>query len=189
VNSIIALTRAFGFAARRHAGQRRKGSGAEPYVNHLAEVALLVAEATGGDDAALVTAALLHDTVEDTGTSSEELEREFGRDVASLVLEVTDDKSLAQERRKRLQIEQAASRSPRARLLKIADKTSNLRSVAATPPLGWSLERRRAYVQWARDVVDRCRGVSAALEASFDAAVVAAVSRIESDAPDQEVSS
>ncbi len=168
------FARAFDFAARKHARQRRKGAGAEPYVNHVAEVALLVAEATGGSDPSLVIAGLLHDTIEDTATSSQELERAFGAEVASLVLEVTDDKRLPQAERKRLQGQTAASKSERARLLKIADKTSNLRSVASGPPVGWSAERRREYVAWAREVVDQCRGVSPSLEAVFDLACAAA---------------
>jgi (p)ppGpp synthase/HD superfamily hydrolase len=170
VNPVLDIARAFDFAARRHSSQRRKGSAGEPYVNHLAEVARLVAEATGGADSALVVAALLHDTVEDTGTELGELTREFGPEVSSLVLEVTDDKSLPDERRKRLQVETAASKSVRARMLKIADKTSNLRSLAASPPSGWSARRIRDHVAWAREVVDRCRGVSPALEARFDEA-------------------
>lgn len=172
------LTRAFDFAARKHAGQRRKGSGQEPYINHLAEVAALVAEATGGLDPVVVLAAILHDTVEDTGTQPEEIERLFGAEVLSVVLEVTDDKSLPEARRKALQVESAAGKSARARLLKIADKTSNLRSLAHSPPRDWSGDRRRRYVAWAREVVDRCRGVSPALEAVFDAAWKEAAGRV-----------
>lgn len=171
---VLDFARAFDFAARKHAEQRRKGAGGEPYVNHLAEVALLLAEATGGGDPSLVIAGLLHDTIEDTGTTSEELEREFGVEVAALVREVTDDKRLPQAERKRLQVRTAATKSDRARLLKIADKTSNLRSVASSPPLGWSAERRREYVAWAREVVDQCRGLSASLERVFDLACAAA---------------
>ena len=144
------LARAFHFAALRHAHQRRKGDAAEPYLNHLAEVADLVAEATGGKDASLVAAALLHDVVEDTDTTLAEVAATFGEDVAGLVAEATDDKTLPKAERKRLQIVHAPSHSPRAKLLKLADKTSNLRNMATSPPAGWPPERRRDYVAWAR---------------------------------------
>jgi GTP diphosphokinase / guanosine-3',5'-bis(diphosphate) 3'-diphosphatase len=128
----------------------RKGARAEPYVNHLVEVARLLADATSGDDPALVAAGLLHDTLEDTCTTFEELEREFGADVAGLVQEVTDNKNLKKEERKRLQIETAGKKSPRARLIKIADKTSNLRSILSSPPTDWSTRRKREYFDWAK---------------------------------------
>ena len=168
------LAEAYLFAAERHARQRRKGDAGEPYINHLAEVAALVAEATAGRDPDLVIAALLHDTVEDTETSHDELVQRFGRDVADLVAEVTDDKSLPQAERKRLQVEHAPSRTPRAKVLKLADKTSNLRALAHSPPADWSLERRCDYIEWGRDVVAGLRGASPELEAKFDEAARAA---------------
>ncbi|HXW23337.1 MAG TPA: HD domain-containing protein, partial [Xanthobacteraceae bacterium] len=120
MNAVSLIVAAADFAARRHAGQRRKGVAGEPYVNHLLEVAALLAEATGGRDAELVAAALLHDTLEDTATEYEELAALFGRDIAALVAEVTDDKSLPKAERKRRQIESAPAASERAKLLKIA---------------------------------------------------------------------
>lgn len=168
------LARAFRFAAERHAGQRRKGAAGEPYVNHLTEVAELVAEATGGRDPQLVAAALLHDTVEDTDTTHAELVERFGADVAGLVAEVTDDKSLPKAERKRLQVAHAPSRSARAKILKLADKTSNLRALAASPPADWPPDRRRAYVEWGREVVAGLRGACPELERLFDEAAAAA---------------
>src|SRR5512143_171969 len=106
-SDIELLAKAWRVAAERHVHQRRKGESQEPYVNHLAEVADLVAEATGGGDARLVAAAVLHDTIEDTDLSREELASQFGEDVAGLVFEVTDDKSLSKQNRKRLQVEHA----------------------------------------------------------------------------------
>ena len=169
-SELVLVVRALEFAARKHAAQRRKGLTAEPYVNHLAEVARLLAEAGEGRDPALVAAGLLHDTLEDTATGAAELEREFGADILALVLEVTDDKSLPRQERKRLQVQTAGSKSARARMLKIADKTSNLRSLLNSPPVGWSRRRRLEYIRWAGQVVERCRGVNAALEAAFDQA-------------------
>jgi hypothetical protein len=137
----VEVARALDFAARKHRDQRRKGASAEPYINHPAEVARLVAEATGGRPLAVLLAALLHDTVEDTQTTLDELEREFGTDVAALVAEVTDDKRLPKAERKRLQVEHAGTRSSGAKLIKIADKTSNLRSLLESPPTDWDLQR------------------------------------------------
>lgn len=169
--AVVDLARAFDFAARKHRDQRRKGAAGEPYVNHPAEVARLLAEATRGEDPACVLAGLLHDTIEDTETTREELVREFGEEVAALVAEVTDDKSLPKAERKRLQVEKAPAKSPRAKRIKLADKTSNLRSIVTSPPADWSAQRKREYLEWAERVVAGCRGVDATLEAGFDAAL------------------
>lgn len=166
------VVQAADFAARRHAGQRRKGVTAEPYINHLVEVAALLAAATNGQDGELVAAGYLHDTLEDTQTEYEELDKIFGSDVAHLVAEVTDDKSLPSVERKRLQVETTPSKSVRARLLKVADKISNVRSLAISPPAGWGAERASEYVDWAERVVAGCRGLNETLERSFDAASV-----------------
>jgi (p)ppGpp synthase/HD superfamily hydrolase len=178
-SDVVAVARALDFAARQHSKQRRKGEAGEPYVNHLAEVARLVAEATGGKDTVAVLAALLHDAIEDTPTTREELEREFGREVADVVVEVTDDKSLPRVERKRLQVESAPRKSARAKLIKIADKTSNLRSIAGSPPVGWDLKRQREYFDWAARVVAGCRGVNASLEKWFDEAHAAGLEVLE----------
>ncbi|MDB5806831.1 MAG: metal dependent phosphohydrolase [Betaproteobacteria bacterium] len=161
------VTRAFDFACRAHAKQRRKGAGQEPYVNHLAEVADLVAQATGGSDPDLVIAALLHDTVEDQDVKREEIAALFGEDVARIVMEVTDDKTLEKDVRKRMQVEHAAHISKQARILKIADKTSNLRSIQYSPP-PWPESRKRRYFAWAQAVVSQARGVNPWIEAAFD---------------------
>ena len=170
VSDIVLLTRAMDFAARKHQEQRRKGEAKEPYINHLTEVASLVAEATDGHDVLAVLGAILHDTVEDTTTTPAELTATFGSDVASLVDEVTDDKTLEKMQRKLLQVQTAATKSRRAKLIKIADKTSNLRSLLQSPPPDWDATRRREYCEWAARVVGECRGVSPWLEARFDEA-------------------
>jgi len=169
-NPVLLFARALDFAARKHAHQRRKGELAEPYVNHLSDVARLLAEATMGADIAVVIAGLLHDTIEDTPTTFEELAQEFGQEVADLVAEVTDDKALPRAERKRLQVATAPHKSPRARMIKLADKTSNLHSMIASPPKDWSLERRREYIDWAEKVAAGCRGVNAYLEREFERA-------------------
>ena len=174
MDEILLLTRAFAFAAEKHSDQRRKGENAEPYVNHVAEVAHLLAVAVQGRDANLVAAGLLHDTLEDTETTWDELVATFNEDIADLVREVTDDKSLPKQERKRLQVEHAPSRTDRAKMLKLADKTSNLRGIAASPPAGWSTERRLDYIRWGRDVVAGLRGAHPWLEAQFDEAAATA---------------
>ena len=171
--SIVALTRAYHFAAARHVDQRRKGEAAEPYMNHLTEVAELVAEATAGKDPELVIAAVLHDTLEDTSTTAAELSHLFGPTVAGLVAEVTDDKALPKAARKELQIQHASTASRNAQIIKIADKIANLRSLAASPPADWDLTRIDGYGRWALQVVDQCRAAHARLAAQFDEALSA----------------
>jgi (p)ppGpp synthase/HD superfamily hydrolase len=147
-------------------------------INHLAEVADLVARATNGSDVDLVAAAVLHDTVEDTDTSFEEIATRFGQRVARLVAEVTDDKSLPWMERKRLQVVNAASASHGAKVIKLADKTSNLRAMALSPPRNWSDARRANYLDWSRQVVANCRGANRWLEDQFDAAANALEARV-----------
>jgi GTP diphosphokinase / guanosine-3',5'-bis(diphosphate) 3'-diphosphatase len=161
-------------AARWHVHQRRKGPAEEPYINHLLEVAMLVADATNGEDTNLVVSALLHDAIEDCEVPRELIAASFGEDVASLVLEVTDDKSLPKAVRKSDQIKTAATKSSRAKILKLADKTSNLRAVAASPPANWSVKRKKEYVDWSREVVSGLRGINQKLEDQFDQAAAAA---------------
>ena len=169
-NPMVTLARAYHFAAARHVHQRRKGEAAEPYMNHLTEVGELVAKATRGSDPEVIIAAVLHDTVEDTDATLEDLNAQFGERVASLVAEVTDDKSLPKQARKDLQIEHAAQASRGAQIIKLADKTSNLRSLATSPPKDWSKERISDYVNWAGRVVNACRGADRDLAAEFDKA-------------------
>jgi len=166
--------RALSFAAQRHRADTRKDSSRTPYVNHVIEVAACLACEGDVTDERLLTAALLHDTVEDTPTTLEELETAFGLEVADLVREMTDDKSLPKSRRKVLQIEHAPSASPGAKQIKIADKICNVRDVAANPAEGWSSERRSDYLDWAEKVVAGCRGVNLRLDRAFDAALARA---------------
>lgn len=170
MTGILLLSRAYAFAAERHVDQRRRGVRAEPYINHLAEVAALVSEATEGKDPNLAAAAILHDTIEDTSTTYAELVEFFNADVADLVAEVTDNKSLPKQTRKDLQVENAPRKSPRAQMIKIADKLSNLRSLASSPPAHWPEQRRREYLVWARQVVNGARGANPWLEQAFDKA-------------------
>lgn len=133
----------------------------------------MLANEAGIDDERVLVAAVLHDTIEDTETTEQELLRLFGKDVADIVMEVSDDKSLPKDERKRLQVEHAGSISRRAKLVKLADKICNVRDIARHPPADWPIERKRAYFDWAKSVVDRMRGVHPGLEAIFDAAYAA----------------
>jgi guanosine-3',5'-bis(diphosphate) 3'-pyrophosphohydrolase len=163
------LLKALAFAAERHRDQHRRDVDASPYINHPIAVAGILCNEAHVTDIEVICGALLHDTIEDTATTPEEIEAAFGQTVRDIVMEVTDDKSLPKPERKRLQIEHAAHISDRAKRVKLADKISNLRDIVHCPPAGWSLERRQAYFDWAGQVVDRLRGVDPVLESIFDA--------------------
>ena len=167
-NSLSKVLAAAVAAAGWHATQRCKGSAGEPHINHLLEVAALVSRVTRGEDADLVVAALIHDAVEDQGISGQTIAAMFGENVAGLVLEVIDKKSLPQDVRKRLQVDQAPKKSQRAKILKLADKISNVTAIGRDPPPDWPIERQLGYVQWGRDVVAGLRGASPELERMFD---------------------
>jgi guanosine-3',5'-bis(diphosphate) 3'-pyrophosphohydrolase len=175
----LEILRALHFAADKHRKQRRKGADRDPYINHPIAVAEVLAREAGVRSAKLLQAAVLHDTIEDTETTPEELERHFGRRVRRLVEEVTDDKKLPSAERKRLQIEHAPKLSKQARRIKLADKICNLRDLAHTPPKGWNLERRIRYLEWSRQVVAGCRGASPKLERLFDRTLRAARAAID----------
>jgi GTP diphosphokinase / guanosine-3',5'-bis(diphosphate) 3'-diphosphatase len=170
MDDIHRLIRAVDFAASKHRTQRRKDEEASPYINHPIALTQVLKVEAGVSDITVLCAALLHDTIEDTETTREELEREFGAKIAQTVAEVTDDKKLVKADRKRAQVEHAAHISYEAKLVKLADKTCNLRDLIDAPPAGWSLERRQEYFDWAKEVVDQMRGTHPKLEALFDAA-------------------
>jgi guanosine-3',5'-bis(diphosphate) 3'-pyrophosphohydrolase len=167
-NTSALLIRAIAFAAYKHRNQRRKDADASPYINHPIALANVLANEADVVDLVVLTAAVLHDTIEDTNTTFAELNAEFGPVIASVVAEVTDDKSLSKAERKRLQIEHAANLSRPAKLVKLADKICNLRDIASSPPADWSIERKREYFDWARSVVEGMRGTHTLLEGLFD---------------------
>ncbi len=165
-----AFLRALDFAARKHRDHRRKDINASPYINHPIALANVLVNEAGIDDPDVLCAALLHDTIEDTDTTPEELTEVFGKVICDIVLEVTDDTALPKEVRKRLQVENAAGASEKARLVKLADKICNVRDISASPPVTWDVDRQQKYFDWAKEVVDRIRGTNARLEAAFDKA-------------------
>jgi guanosine-3',5'-bis(diphosphate) 3'-pyrophosphohydrolase len=156
------------FACEKHRLQKRK-DGLTPYINHPIAVAERLARVGGVTDLPTLLAAVLHDTVEDTETQEAELSEHFGPEVASIVAEVTDDKSLPKAARKQLQIEHAAQLTSKAKLVKLADKISNIRDMTPAQPTGWPLERKLEYLDWAERVVAGLRGTNSALEDEFDA--------------------
>lgn len=162
------LLNAISFSAMKHRDQRRKDTARSPYINHPIQIAQILWETGGVRDETTLVAAILHDTIEDTLTSPEEIRARFGEQVLILVLEVTDDKSLPKAERKRLQVEHAPHISQAAKLIKLADKTSNLGDVLHSPPTDWSLERRQEYLLWTEQVVAGLRGTNAALEKQYD---------------------
>lgn len=168
VHDLHAILEAALFAAQKHAGQRRKGKAGEPYINHLLEVAQLVSAAISEPDPNLVIAALLHDSIEDAGVTRDELMQRYGPDVADLVAEVTDDKSLPKAERKRLQIEHAPKKSVRAQVIKLADKIANMRSILSSPPANWDHERKKQYFEWAKQVVEALSSPNPLLKAEFE---------------------
>ena len=166
--------RALQFASEKHKHHRRKGGRDVPYINHPIAVATQLATVGGVTDPAVLAAAILHDTVEDTDATPDELNTLFGADIAGLVAEVTDDPLLTSAQRKLTQEHEAARKSPRAKLIRLSDKTCNVHDIACNPPPDWSTERRMEYFNWAERVVANLRGIHVELEAAFDAAVAEA---------------
>ncbi|MBX7055637.1 MAG: HD domain-containing protein [Pyrinomonadaceae bacterium] len=179
MNNLNKTLHAARFAAEKHTGHFRKGSKREPYINHPIEVANLIANVALIDDEDILAAALLHDTVEDCEVSPDEMTEKFGQAVTDYVLEVTDDKSLPKKTRKMLQIEHAPHLSYGAKVIKLADKISNVRDVIASPAEGWDKQRRQEYVQWAMSVVEGLRGSSDQLDELFDEVVALANEKLD----------
>ena len=179
-NEYSKLLEAASLSAKKHRFQTRKGAESEPYINHPLEVANILANIGNVTDHEILMAAILHDTIEDTETTAEELTALFGERVCGIVLEVTDDKSLAKEERKLKQIEHAPHLSVEAKQVKLADKISNITDVVGNPPHDWPYERRVEYVNWGERVVAGLRGANAAMELHFDELIKRAKEELES---------
>jgi guanosine-3',5'-bis(diphosphate) 3'-pyrophosphohydrolase len=161
------LFKALSFSAEKHTKQRRKDIDKTPYINHPISLANILAQRWVIDENVLC-AAILHDTIEDTETTVDELQEHFGEKITSIVLEVTDDKSLEKSVRKQKQVEHAATISHEAKLVKLADKIANITDIINTPPADWSTDRKKDYFNWAKAVVDNLRGAHQGLEKDFD---------------------
>ncbi len=162
------------FAAEKHKNQRRKNSEAVPYINHPIEVADILWQKGGVYSMITIVGALLHDTLEDTDATASEIKNLFGAEILALVEEVTDDKSLPKQERKRLQIETAAQKSSCAKQLKLADKIANVYDIGQSPPENWSLKRCEKYLDWSEQVVAGLRGINPKLELHYDAVLLEA---------------
>ncbi len=172
------LIRAVDFAANKHRDQRRKDIHTSPYINHPIRVAHILSDIGMVNDVEVLMSAVLHDTVEDTETTLNEIEDIFGKKVAEIVAAVTDDKTLSKAERKKLQLEHASTISAEGALVKIADKISNITDIANNPPEGWSDERRREYLNWAEQVVNNCPKVNTLLEEHFAKILATARNRL-----------
>ena len=172
------LIEALAFAAHKHRDQRRKNVAASPYINHPIALAHVLVNEGNIEEPRVLCAAILHDTVEDTETSPAEIADRFGTEIASIVGEVTDDKSLPKTRRKALQVEHAPHLSHAAKLVKLADKICNVRDVADDPPANWPIERRIEYFEWCKRVIDGLRGTHPVLERTFDEAYREGLARV-----------
>ncbi len=161
------ILKALDFAAFKHKYQRRKGDKNLPYINHPIRVAYLISEIGGLDDPIIIASAILHDIIEDTETDLNELEERFGKKIASIVKEVSDNKLLDKKKRKELQIKNASSLSFEATVIRIADKIANIEDIASSPPSGWTLERKLDYLAWAEKVVSSCNNVNERLSSYF----------------------
>lgn len=186
MNGIDLFLSALEFSSIRHRKQVRKGEEKTPYINHPIQVAKILAIEGDETDTVLLAAALLHDVVEDTVDSLkekqdliDEIRQRFGEEVLSIVLEVTDDKMIDKQERKKLQVQHAAHASAKAKKLKLSDKIANVRDITTDPPVHWPLQRKLEYFDWAEKVVAGLRGVNEKLEALFDETLEAGRKRYE----------
>ncbi len=170
---LVAISGAIRFSAYKHRNQRRKDGAKTPYINHPLEVFDLLVRVGGVRDTAVLMAAILHDCIEDTDATAEEIRAEFGDVVLGYVLELTDDKKLEKAERKRLQVVNAPHKSHGAKLVKLGDKIANISDLGTSPPEGWSVVRRVDYLDFAEKVIAGVRGSNAALEALFDERIAA----------------
>lgn len=171
------------FAAEKHRHQRRKDANASPYINHPLALAQVLANEGNIDAVEVLSAAVLHDTLEDTETTFDELAERFGPTIAHIVLEVTDDKALPKAERKQQQIEHAQHASRAAKLVKLADKICNVRDILSAPPADWPTARRVEYLNWSKAVIDRLRGVHPQLEQVFDELIRIGLTELQQTSP------
>lgn len=177
-NDLDSFLKALNFSAQKHRHQKRKDSPGSPYINHPIEVANILWTIGKVEDITTIIAAILHDTLEDTDTTPEDIRTAFGNEVLHLVMELSDNNNLPRQERKKNQIIHAPLLSPRAKLIKLADKICNVHDVAFRPPDGWPRQRRIEYLQWAQAVIDGLRGTNETLENHFDETLAAAEKKL-----------
>ncbi len=167
MRGINLILKALNFAALKHKYQRRKGDEHLPYINHPIKVAFIISEVGKIDDPIIIASAILHDVIEDTETTSDEIEKEFGNNIASIVEELTDNQNFEKQKRKKIQIKNAPFLSKEATIIRIADKIENIEDITISPPIGWSYERKEEYLEWAEKVVRACKNVNSELKDYF----------------------
>jgi (p)ppGpp synthase/HD superfamily hydrolase len=177
MNEYPEILQALDFAARKHKFQRRKGFYRIPYINHPIRVMLILSKEGGIASPIILAAAALHDVLEDTECSEDEISQQFGSEVLRIVKEVTDDMRLPSAERKRLQIIKTPGLSEEGRLIKIADKIANMQDIL-NYPIEWTRQRKRNYFAWAKEVVNGCRGINAGLEKAFDEILETGLSKL-----------
>ncbi len=167
--SFSKFLKALKFASVKHKDQKRKGACPPPYINHPIEVMQVLWEHGAVRDTNILMGALLHDTIEDTATSQQEIEQLFGKEVLQIVKEVTNPKYLSRQAVKQKQIDDAPHKSPEAKQLKLADLICNIQDVSKRcPPLHWSINRRLEYLDWANKVATGLKGCNTRLEQMFE---------------------
>jgi guanosine-3',5'-bis(diphosphate) 3'-pyrophosphohydrolase len=169
-NEFSTFITALKFASEKHRYERRKDELKSAYITHPIQVVEILWNTGGVWDIDILTAALLHDVLEDTPTEEAEICEPFGQQVLNLVKEVTDDKSLGKVERKRLQVEHAPNLSPKAKILKLSDKICTVRDIRENPPAAkdWSITRKQEYIDWSKEVVDAMRGIDLKLDSKFN---------------------
>ena len=177
-NDLDSFLKALNFSAQKHRHQKRKDSPGSPYINHPIEVANILWTIGKVEDITTIIAAILHDTLEDTDATPEDIRTAFGNEVLHLVMELSDNNNLPRQERKKNQIIHAPLLSPRAKLIKLADKICNVHDVAFRPPDGWPRQRRIEYLQWAQAVIDGLRGTNETLENHFDETLATAEKKL-----------
>jgi guanosine-3',5'-bis(diphosphate) 3'-pyrophosphohydrolase len=161
------VIRAAYFAGEKHRLQRRSDVEQTPYINHPLELAHILTEEGGINCLDTICASLLHDTLEDTDTSSDELKKHFGDVIASIVMEVSNDMTLSSQQRRVYELEKVVSLSHKAKLVKIADKLANIRDVSTMPPMGWTREKKQDYFDFALEIINQIGSVSPRLHQIF----------------------
>lgn len=172
------IFKALQYASIKHKGQIRKGRDRAAYINHPIAVANTIINVGKIEDENTIIAALLHDVIEDTDTTEQDISEAFNSEIAQIVLEVSDDKHLSIEERKALQIKNAPHLSDEAKIIRVADKICNIRDVIDFPPITWNKKRKIIYLNWTRNIVDQIRNTNISLETLFDKYYTEGISKI-----------
>lgn len=159
---------AVGFAAEGHNGQLRENPEKTPYIIHPIRVTEHLMTIANVHERDILVAALLHDTVEDTKITFADIQKSFGTTAEGYVRELTDNMSLPQEERMKLQIETAPKKSLAAAQIKLADKYDNLKSLQSNPPATWDQKKIDEYFLSAKKVTSSLPAANVPLKKAVD---------------------